>query len=113
MQETVDEPVAAPTWQFTLGLVGGLVVQFVAAAVFLGLVAIRPGGCDSSLGSAYALTIALALDLALVAGSLFVLDRRRGVTRGALLGWGVSLIPTLVAVVLALSYVNSLPSGCG
>jgi hypothetical protein len=94
-------------------LLAGLAVHTAAAGVFVGLAALRLEGCDTGDGLAAALLVAAATDVMLVAAGALTATRLTPTQRrAALLGWALSLVPALAAIIAAMSYVNALPSGC-
>ncbi|WP_186315969.1 hypothetical protein [Catellatospora sichuanensis] len=98
----------------TANLMIGVLVHVLAAFVYGLLSLLRLEGCDRADGLAAGWALAVLLDLllggVLLAGALRRTDGNRWVV---LAGWALSLVPFAVLARMAMTYIASLPSGCG
>lgn len=96
-----------------IGVSAGSVAHIVSGAVFICLLLLHIEGCDVSDGSFAALFFAVVADLLLcICAAVFVLTKRKRGRWRAFAGILISLLPQFILIVIALTYINRLPSGC-
>ena len=102
-----------PRGRFGSCLMTGLAVHLVAAVIFAVTYAMRVDRCHERASTMRAIALAAGLD-ALIAAAVILLTRRRnrGAPIAATLGWVASFLPMAALFSVAVSYANSLGTGC-
>jgi hypothetical protein len=91
----------------------GLSVHLVAAVIFAVTYAMRVNGCDQAHSTMGAIALAAGSDVLIAAAVVFLTRRRnRGAPIAASLGWVASFLPVAALFSVAVSYANSLGTGC-